>query len=473
MNSHVQAGSSRSSPLAPHGAPSHADHSDCRHGAGCGVRARRTVYLSTRVKFSINLLVALAWAIASYWLAGRWIADLTDIANAALAHVTILVIAIVPGFMNAFLACGLLLDRRPPRRRLETYPGISIIIAAYNEEASIAGTLDSIARQNYPGPLEVILVNDGSTDGTLRESRRTRHSWLRVIDLKRNGGKAHALNVALAAVRHRLVITLDADSLLHRDALANIVGRLLSDPADTAAVAGAVLVRNSRLNLITKIQEWDYFHGIAAVKRLQSLYHGTLVAQGAFSIYRTAILREVGGWPDSVGEDIVLTWAILRKGYRVGFAEDAVAFTNVPVTLRQLVRQRQRWSRGLIEAFKHHWPLLFHGRMTTLFIWWNLSFPLLDLAYTVLFLPGILLALAGVYWLAGPMTLLVLPLAMLINQVMFTVQSGMFVAQGLKVRRNPGGLLAYVFVYSLVLQPACVVGYLKELLGLRKQWGTK
>lgn len=434
---------------------------------------RRTLYLSPRVKFVVDLVIALVWAVISYRLAGHWIADLTRVTGPALAHFAILSIAIVPGFMNAFLACGLLLDRRPPRRWIGAYPGVSIIIAAYNEADSIASTIESVARQNYPGELDVIVVDDGSTDNTLCEARRLRYPWLRVIDLKRNRGKSSALNEALLLVRHPLTITLDADSLLHRGALGNIVGRLMGDPADTAAVAGAVLVRNSRLNVVTKAQEWDYFHGIAAVKRLQSLYHGTLVAQGAFSVYRTAVLQEVGGWPDCVGEDIVLTWSILRRGYRVGYAEDAVAFTNVPVALMQLIRQRQRWSRGLIEAFRHHWPLLFRRRMTTLFIWWNLTFPVLDLAYTFLFLPGVVLALAGVHWLAGPMTLLVLPLAMLINQLMFRVQSSMFTTQRLKVRQNVSGFLAYVFLYAIVLQPACVVGYFKELLGLRKLWGTK
>lgn len=441
--------------------------------AASAAPARRVLYLSPRAKFFVSLGIALAWALVSYRLAGRWIADLSQVAGAALAEFAILSIAIVPGFMNAFLACGLLLDRRPRRRRIEAHPGVSIIIAAYNEQDSIASTIESVARQNYPGELDVIVVDDGSTDNTLRELRRLSYPWLRVIDLKRNGGKSRALNKALKLVQHTLTITLDADSLLHRGALANIVGRLTSDPEGTAAVAGAVLVRNSRLNLVTKVQEWDYFHGIAAVKRLQSLYHGTLVAQGAFSVYRTAVLHEVGGWPDCVGEDIVLTWSILRRNYRVGFAEDAVAFTNVPATLKQLVRQRQRWSRGLMEAFRLHWPLLFHRRMTTLFIWWNLTFPVLDLAYTFLFLPGILLAVAGVYWLAGPMTLLVLPLAMLINVVMFKVQSGMFVAQGLKLRHNPSGFLTYVFLYAFVLQPACVIGYFKEFLGMRKLWGTK
>lgn len=131
------------------------------------------------------------------------------------------------------------------------------------------------------------------------------------------------------------------------------------------------MVRNSRENFLCRAQEWDYFHGIAAVKRMQGMYHGTLVAQGAFSIYRRAALLEVGGWPESVGEDIVLSWALLNRNYRIGYADDALAFTNVPNTIRQFALQRKRWPRGLMEAFKVHWQLLFRRRMSTLFVWWK------------------------------------------------------------------------------------------------------
>jgi biofilm PGA synthesis N-glycosyltransferase PgaC len=294
-----------------------------------------------------------------------------------------------------------------------------------------------------------------------------------VLDLQRNRGKAGALNEGLKLARHPYTITLDGDSYLYRNALRNLVGRFLSDPPNTAAVAGCVLLRNSRLNLVTKMQEWDYFHGIAAIKRLQSLFQGTLVAQGAFSLYRTDVLREVGGWPECVGEDIVLTWSILGRGDRVGYCEDAITFTNAPTTFRQFIRQRQRWSRGLIEAFKLHWRLLFRVRMTTLFIWWNLLFPYLDVVYTVGFIPGVFLALFGYYWLAGPMTLLVLPMAFVVNYLMFSIQSRMFRSQGLKVRRNPVGFMVYALFYGMVLQPGCVLGYVSELLNLRKHWGTK
>lgn len=437
-------------------------------------RLRRRLYLSIRWKFGISLCAGLAWAAFSLWIAGVWLREFSGLVGAVLAHLVVFGIAIIPGFMNAFLVMSLLLDRRPQIRvAVGRLPAVSILVAAYNEEASIASTIDSIAKQDYPGALQVIVINDGSTDGTAAALARLHYPWLEVIHLERNAGKSHALNRGLQHVRCALTITLDGDSYLYRHALRNLVGRYLSDPLDTRAVAGAVLIRNSRKNLVTQAQEWDYFHGIAAVKRLQSLYQGTLVAQGAFSIYDTHTLRELGGWPHTVGEDIVLTWALLAKDYRIGFAENACVFTNAPETWRQFLRQRQRWSRGLIEAFKAHWRLLFKARMSTLFIWWNLLFPYLDLVFTLAFIPGLILALFGIYWIAGPLTFLLLPLAAIVNGVMFRVQRQMFDEQGLKVRRNVTGFFFYTLCYSFVLQPACVVGYFKELLNRSKTWGTK
>ena len=140
----------------------------------------------------------------------------------------------------------------------------------------------------------------------LEELDFTPNILVRLLDFKENRGKAAVLNSGLEASTHELICTIDGDSRLRADSLAEIVERYLSDPPGTMAVAGAVLVRNSRGSLITAAQEWDYFHGIAAVKRMQSMYHGTLVAQGAFSLYRKDGLQAVGGWPDSVGEDIVM-----------------------------------------------------------------------------------------------------------------------------------------------------------------------
>ncbi|QIL02906.1 glycosyltransferase family 2 protein [Sphingomonas sinipercae] len=444
-------------------------------------RVPKRFYFSVRAKFVLALAVAVLWMLFSIIISRKWVATLGDLTDPIFALFAISFIAYIPGFMNAFLVTSLLLDRRPKRVKPATYPGVTVLIAAYQEEAAIEETLETIAAEDYAGPLEVLVLNDGSTDRTVEIAQEviSRLSFppqaeVRILDFKINRGKAAVLNSGLRVAKHDLIVTIDGDSRLHPDALTDIVERLLSDPPNTVAVAGAVLVRNSRVNLLTGAQEWDYFHGIAAVKRMQSLYQGTLVAQGAFSIYRRDALVEVGGWPESVGEDIVLTWALLRQGHRVGYAEDAIVWTNAPTTFRQFARQRQRWSRGLIEAFSHHERLLFKPRLTQMFIWWNLLFLPLDIAYTFIFIPGIIAAIFfQIFWIAGPMTLAVLPLAALWNLIIYRTQSKMFHKQGLQVRHNPAGLIFYLLVYTLVMQPVCVWGYAVEIAGLRKKWGTK
>lgn len=412
---------------------------------------------------------------ASAYLALPWFSDLSAALGPVLAPLVIGGIAILPGFMNAFLVTSLLLDRRPAHSPLHHYPAVSILIAAYNESASIVDTITSIHLQNYPGRLEVIVINDGSRDDTalLVAKQLETYPWLKLIDLKQNGGKAEALNRGLALATADLVLTVDADSYLFRGALQNITERYLQDPPNTKAVCGTVLVRNSRLNWITRAQEWDYFHGISAIKRAQSLFQGTLVAQGAFSLYDRQVLRELGGWSDCVGEDIVLTWAILRAGHRVGHSEQACVFTNAPDTLIQFVRQRLRWSRGMVEGFKRYPDILRQARLSTFFIYWNLAFPLLDLVFTMFFIPGIVLALLGNTMIVGPMTLALLPIALVMNYLMFAIGKKTFEQKGLRVRANLRGFLTYTLAYNLIMQPACLLGYLSEIFNLRKSWGTK
>lgn len=127
----------------------------------------------------------------------------------------------------------------------------------------------------------------------------------------------------------------------------------------------------------------------------------------------------------------------------------------------------------MIESFRRHPRILLAPRLSTAFVWWNLLFPWLDLAFTLCFIPGIVLALFGIYWMAGPLTLILMPLALIINGIMYRVGVGMFKTQGLRVRFNPLGFAIYALGYSMILQPACVIGYASELLGLRKTWGTK
>ncbi len=436
-------------------------------------------YVPVALKFVVVLVFATLWMAVSVQLSLPWLGELSRVFGVPLALVSIAFIAYVPGFMNAFLVGSILADRRPRRMAPASYPDVCVLVACYNEQGNIADTLAGLSRQDYPGHAEVVVIDDGSTDDTLaiarREATRLSHGTLsiRVIPMARNCGKAGALNHGLRQTRQALVVTVDGDSYLRVDALRKLVERFLSDPPGTVAVAGAVLVRNSRSSWLTRAQEWDYFHGIAAVKRVQSMYHGTLVAQGAFSLYTRDALVQVGGWPECVGEDIVVSWALLETGARIGYCEEACLFTQAPERLGQFARQRQRWSRGLMEAFARHWRLLFKARLSTLFIWWNLLFLPMDLVYTLVFIPGVVAALFGYYWIVGLMTLLVLPLAVVWNAIIFRVQRQMFVRQDLRVRRNLSGFFIYSLFYTMILQPVCVMGYVAELLRLRKTWGTK
>lgn len=439
---------------------------------------RAGVYIPVRWKLVLATVIALAWCGFSTWLALPWIRQLAQTFTVPGAWLIVTGIALLPGLANAFLFAGLLLDRRPCFHPMGPPPPLTILMAAYNEQESMAESLEWIARQRYGGAIQVLVVDDGSQDrtaGIVREfiaaAEHPANQSYRLIQMPRNGGKARALNAGLAEAQHDLVVTLDADTLLFRDAIANLVLNQLQSPPNTAATAGTVLVRNSRKNLITKLQEWDYFLGIAVVKRIQSLFQGTLVAQGAFSIYRKEVLREIGGWQETVGEDIVLTWAMLEAGYRVGYAENAFVFTNVPETYGAFYRQRKRWSRGLIEAFKRYPAILGHLRLNTPFVYLNIAFPYLDFAYIFFFVPGLVAALAFQYYaIVGVMTLLLIPLAVAVNSMMFFRQRAIFRRHGLRVRRNLLGVAVFTLGYQLILSPSSLVGYASELFNRRKSW---
>jgi len=432
------------------------------------------MYIPVKIKLIISIILSLLWVAISVYLALPWIADISGIFGSVLAWMIVSGIALIPGFINAFVVAALLLDKRPVYEKPENLPDICVLIAAYNEEKSIEETFESIVKQEYPGNVKVLLVDDGSTDNTVFVA----NLWIgnnyypsdiqfNIIEQSENGGKSKALNTGLTHVDTEYVVAIDADTYLYKDALMNLVNNIHNGPPNTAAVAGTVLVRNSRTNILTKLQEWDFFQGISVVKRTQSLFQGTLVAQGAFSVYRTDVLQEVDGWDEmSIGEDIVLTWSFRDLGYRVGYSENAFAFTNVPETYKQFFKQRERWARGLFEAFKKHPSTIWTLKPNTPFIWVNLMFPFIDFFYLTAFIPGIIAAVFFQWYaLANVITLLLLPLAILMSWLIFINQKKTFDLYGLKVRKHFLGFAFYMIVYQLVMAPATLTGYFKEILG--------
>jgi biofilm PGA synthesis N-glycosyltransferase PgaC len=412
------------------------------------------------------------WICFSLWLSRHWIATLGQAITVPLAFLVVAGVALIPGYLNIQLISAILIDRPRPLRFDMDFPAITLMVAAYNEEVAIAETLDYVMRSDYPGDFAVLVADDGSTDRTrdIVTEYALRHPSVRLVAAP-HAGKAKTLNHALTTVHTPLVSTIDADTLLMPYSLTRAVAKMLSSPPDTVAVAGAVLVRNSRENILTRAQEWDYFLGIASVKRAQGLLQGTLVAQGAFSVYDTTALKVIGGWPNRIGEDIVLTWRLLIQGGRSVFEPTAVAFTEVPAGWRAFARQRRRWARGMIEGLRDHgFGLLRNTRLYSHSVATNFLFPFLDACFTLAFIPGVVLAIFGDFAIVGPMTLLVMPLNAVLGSVMFWHQRHVFSSVKLKVRKNRRGLLFYFFCYQFLMSPISLGGYVLELLRRRRRW---
>lgn len=438
-----------------------------------GWAPRLAPHLTVRSRFALSVIAGLLWATLSTVLALPWLRELANTLTLPVAIAVVAGIAILPGYLNAQLLVALAFDRPRPLDRVPlSFPAISVLTAAYNEEASIEETVMRVLGQDYPGALHVIVIDDGSTDSTPRivEDLARRDARVRLLRAD-HGGKAAALNLALADIRTRLVATVDADTLLMPQSLRRAAARLLISPPDMVAVAGAVMVRNPRANLITRMQDWDYLLGIASVKRQQSLVNGTLVAQGAFSVYDARALHRVGGWPDMIGEDIVLTWSMLHDGGSATFEATAFAFTGVPENLGAFARQRRRWARGMIEGLREYGgPLVNRRRLYSYAVGVNWGFPYLDFIFTFVWIPGLLLALTGNFLIVGPMALAVLPITTVMSLVMFTRQRAALAAVGLRTRRNWSGLAAYILGYQLLMSPISVAGYVQEITRVRRNW---
>jgi cellulose synthase/poly-beta-1,6-N-acetylglucosamine synthase-like glycosyltransferase len=284
-------------------------------------------------------------------------------------------------------------------------PAISIVAPAHNEEATLADSVHSLLRLNYP-QFEVIVVSDGSTDGTLavggREFELVRapvihaqpiptqpvrgvyqslaHPDLLMID-KENGGKADAINAGINAARYPLVCVIDADSLLEEHSLSRAVLPFIEDP-DTIAAGGIVRIANGcrvergrvtevRLprSRLAMFQTVEYLRAFLAGRVALSAVNGLLIISGAFGLFKREAVVEVGGFrADTIGEDMELVTRLHRfyrergRRFRIVFQPEPICWTEAPESLRMLARQRNRWQRGTLQVLGYHATMLFNPR---------------------------------------------------------------------------------------------------------------
>ncbi len=225
-------------------------------------------------------------------------------------------------------------------------PSVAVIVPCWNEATTIGGTCDSLLALNYPKEkLEVILVNDGSTDDTRNAiARFAEHPQVRIIH-KENGGKHTALNIGIAATHAEFVGCLDADSFVEPDALREIVPCFAE--TRVAAVTAAMSVHHPK-NLLQHMQHVEYVLGIALRHAIASV-NGLYVTPGPFSFYRHSVIKELGGFRyGHQTEDMEMALRIQHAGYSIENAPRARVYTKSPNTLLKLIKQRTRWTTGFL-----------------------------------------------------------------------------------------------------------------------------
>ena len=296
------------------------------------------------------LAMLVACAIVGMWLFGEELESLA-LGIAVPLLLAFLVILIVRYVLFLWLGYLHHLESRDPGG-MSPQPAVTIIVPVHNEAAVIEAALASLLALRYP-TFEVLVVDDGSTDDTLARARRLEGRYgaitLRVVT-KRNGGKASALNVGIALARHSFVLCMDGDSRLARDTLRYAM-RHFADPR-VGAVAGNVKVVN-RNNIWTRLQALEYIEGLNMPRRAQGFLRAVNIIPGPIGIFRRDVLSSVGGYDtDTFAEDADLTLKILTGGWHIVYEEHAIAWTEAPESFLDLVKQRYRWTRGILQALR-------------------------------------------------------------------------------------------------------------------------
>jgi len=259
---------------------------------------------------------------------------------------------------------------------VKSYPKISIIIPAYNEKKVIKNTIEGLLETKYPKK-EIIFVDDGSTDKTLSIASQFKEQ-IQVLH-KENGGKASALNYGLVYSTGEIIVIVDADTIIGRNSLKEIVKGFEMNE-HVAAVAGNIKVRN-RVNWITKCQALEYITGIQIVRRAFDVFGSITIVPGALGAFKKSLLTEAGAYgKETIVEDFDQTIKLLKAGLITQGSSKATAYTEAPNTFKDFFAQRKRWYRGNMQVLKRHADALTNPRFGYL---QRLSLPYLFLGMVI------------------------------------------------------------------------------------------
>ena len=348
------------------------------------------------------------------------------------------------------------------------YPPVSIIVPAYNEGKLLWSTIQSLLQLDYP-IFEIIIVDDGSKDDTRIVARTLvgdyGHARIKLVE-KSNGGKSTALNAGIQVSEYDFVLCVDGDSQLSGNTLKEAI-RHFKEP-DIGAVAGNVKVDN-RYNIWTTLQALEYVEGLNMARSAQSLFKLVNIIPGPLGLFRKKAILDAGWYSsDTFAEDCDLTLKIIREGWRVEYEPRAQSFTEAPDKLTDLLKQRYRWTRGIIQAIRKHRDLFFNPTINfggTLVLWAmafeSLIWPVMNVFANLYFI-FIASAFGLIYFLAyWWLSLTILDLIAALYCV--------------AVEREEARLIFYSLFYRLffilIIDVCKTFATIEEFLGLGMVWG--
>lgn len=387
-----------------------------------------------------------------------------------------LIVLIIRFFVLIYLSYLHHMDRmNVPDRLLEymdardfsKFPSISVIVPCYNEGVVIERSIESLLKLHYPR-LEIIVVDDGSTDDTYERALPylgTRGNVTVQVLRQANAGKAKALNHGIRHSSGELIMTVDADSRLDPDSLLYVVPHF--ENPKVGAVAGNVKVVN-RNNFLTRMQALEYVEGLNMVRRSQGFFSAVNVIPGPLGVFRRKVLDEVGLYDsDTFAEDCDVTIKILSHRWKIEYEPYAITWTEAPETVNAFFRQRYRWTRGILQSLRKHRKSLWGGSggVNTFVLWYMgfeaLLWPAMNIFAQIYFLYVVLvfdMSIFVIFWW-GQLTVLDIVVAMFC----------------LSMEKESMRLAPYAILYRLyfvVLTDVCkVIATVEEFLQVGMSWG--
>lgn len=352
------------------------------------------------------------------------------------------------------------------------YPFISIIVPVFNEAKTVRNTVESLLRLDYPN-YEIVVVNDGSKDGTkeiasgLVGYHEGKYSKVKLSLInKPNGGKSKALNAGIQYSEADFVLCVDGDSQLAETSLKEGM-KHFTDPR-VGAVAGNVKILN-RNHILTDLQALEYIEGLNMPRSAQGFLKLVNIIPGPIGFFRRETLFSAGLYSsDTFAEDADITLKVLQKGWKIAYEPRAVSYTEAPQTLNQLLKQRYRWTRGIIQSVRKHKKYIQNPTINfnnSLVLWYMfyeaLIWPVMDIFATLFFV-----AVALIYGMSSLIFFWWITIAVL---------DMMGALYCIAVEKEEFRLVPYAVVYRMIfillIDVTKFMATIEEFLGVKMSWG--